>query len=225
MQTTRLVKLSTNRHHHQETGRCEQGHEIREHHKNLLQSVDQAQRSLADSFLIVHWRRRQRPHLNFLRNRMSLSNAYQEPSQHSDQSSILFGEEALCENQGGASMSGADFHANAAPAPQGALESNQRAPVVSRGRTSELLFVDPSGRAVEGRRVIVELSRLWPKRSPPHLTPSITRRGSSSEGHSGHRRQRLVAHASCGLGFSPAVIGSSHQAARAKPAWRTRAYF
>jgi hypothetical protein len=98
---------------------------------------------------------------------MSLSNAYQEPSQHSDQSSILFGEEALCENQGGASMSGADFHANAAPAPQGALESNQRAPVVSRGRTSELLFVDPSGRAVEGRRVIVELSRLWPKRSPP----------------------------------------------------------
>jgi hypothetical protein len=140
----------------------------------------------------------------------------------------------------GASMSGADFPANCvATTPQGALQSNQRAPVVLRGRASELSFADPSGRAVEGR---------WPqiiKRNQPaslscraqgrsdrsRLTPfdhSLRLNhlvkppsGRSSQVHGERHGQRLVPRASWGLGFPHATIRSSHHAAGAKTARRT----
>jgi|SRR5215469_8488510 len=60
--------------------------------------------------------------------------------------------------------------------------------------------------------------RLTPFYHSPRLNQLVEPpSGSSSEAHGGHHGQRLVAHASCGLGFPQAASRSSHQAARAKP--------
>jgi len=84
---------------------------------------------------------------------MSLSNAYQEHGQHSDQSSILFEGEAYAKVTPWRRIDEwCRFPREcAASTPQGALESNQRAPVVLRAAQANCRFVDPSGLAVEGR--------------------------------------------------------------------------